>query len=271
MFSMVHSAVLGAATLAVMGSVVSATTVTFQNNTPNPFGPGDYYGTQDATIYPDNLSQYNYGVSPVIFSNGSTQTNSHILLRFDVSSLAGKGAIDSAILKLTMITADDGINPKDIPFSIYRIADANAGWVQGAKYYGAQADNGEVCWDYKIYNTDPGSAVAWAGSPGLSTPVTDYDPTPVATGIYSQDTADNHTTINLALPASLVQDWVDGTNAGLLIVGDITNRAIQFQSSDYGSNSEHPALEVTYAVPEPMSGMMLLIGGGLLMLRRRKA
>jgi hypothetical protein len=283
MFSVTRSAALSAAVLVGMGLTASAATVntvTFQDGTPAPFTAGNYDGTQDATLYWGGDSQFNTGTSPVVFTSG---VNSHIVMQFDVSSLAGKGAIQSA--KLVLMPENSSGAAFSSTFSVYQLADANAGWQQGSKSY-AQATTGEVTWDYKAYNT-----VEWAGAtPGPYDPNTDpahgnrgasnagvdYLTPALGTGTYVQ--VPSHAPVegdqvSVDLPGSLIDHWLSGTNAGLIIIADgTTAQGEQFVSSDsyYEPSTWKPALQVTYAVPEPASAALLLVGGGLVTLRRRR-
>jgi hypothetical protein len=277
MFSHFRSTALGAAVVLAAGSMASAATVTFQNNMPAPFG-GTYGGTQDNILYPDDVpgdgtSDINVGINPNIMTNGAMTdpTRNRSIIKFDLSSLAAQGAVQVQSATLTLVE----INPQADQFTVnlYRIADANAAWEQGSGYNLGQATHADSTWNYLSYNN-----VNWAGSAGLSTPTTDYDPNPVAHFTYDNptDVTTNPTgtaVVNITLPADLVQYWVDhpSDNAGLLMALDSnTVHYAQFQSSDYGVDSNHPALQVTYAVPEPAS-LSLLALGGLLLIRRRKA
>jgi hypothetical protein len=265
---------LGAAALLGIAPLASAAPFTFQNGMPNPIGVGTYFGTQDDTLYPDNVpgdgtSNYNVGTLPSLITNGAMTdgTRARAIMKFDVASLAGQGTVQSATLKLTEYSSSSGTS---FNFNIYRIADANAGWQQGSGYYLAGQTTGDVCWNYLDYDT-----VNWAGSAGLATPVTDYDATYVAQGTFVNSETEANPVLSIALPASLIQDWIDDPshNAGFLIALDVngngTNTA-QFASSDNTTTAWHPSLAVTMAVPEPATGAMLLIGAGLMALRRRR-
>jgi hypothetical protein len=281
MRAVIISSALGAVVLAGIAPLASAApmTVTFQNNTAAPFG-GNYYGTQDNILYPDGTpgdgtSDTNAGLFTALMTNGAMTdaTRNRSIIKFDLSSLAAQGAVQVQSATLTLVET----NPQTDQFKVnlYRIADANAAWEQGSGLtFGATKE--DSTWNYLHYND-----VTWAGGAagaGLSLPTTDYDPNYVAQFNYndSTDIVQNPTgtaVVNITLPAYLVQYWVDhpSDNAGLLMALDSnTLHYAQFQSSDYGTVSNHPALEVTYSVPEPMTGSLLLIGAGLMALRRRR-
>ncbi|MCC7351237.1 MAG: PEP-CTERM sorting domain-containing protein [Phycisphaerales bacterium] len=280
MFSFIRSAALGAAVLAVSGLSASAA-VTFQDGTAAPFGGGTYDGTQDAHLYWSSDSQINTGGNNVILSGGA---NSHILLKFDVSSLAGQGTIQSATLRLYQRNQGGSGGDFTFPFNIYQVADANAGWLQGGSSYAA-ALPGEVCWDYLSY--DATTPTEWAGAGpytnlepthgnrGVSVSGTDFIATPLAIGNYTQDTSgvSNGHEFSINIPVSAINHWIGGPNAGMMILADVAQAGsgyASFFSSDEANIALRPALDITFApVPEPTTGAVLLIAGSGLLLRRR--
>ncbi|MCC7349148.1 MAG: PEP-CTERM sorting domain-containing protein [Phycisphaerales bacterium] len=267
-----------AATVALLGvcSMVGAAPVTFQNGQTTPFIGGTYNGTQDTILFWSTDSNKNNGAYPALYSAG---VNSHILIQFDVSALAGHGTVQSATLKL--VQENSGQADATFTYSVYQLADANAGWQEGNKNYG-NATAGDVTWDWKIYNT-----VGWAGAGpydggandhgnrGASNAGVDYVATALATPTYvqKQDSSNNGTVHNISLPASLVTQWISGTNAGLIIIsnGNMATNTARFGSSEtYLGATYYPSLEVTM-VPEPTAGILLLGAGVLAFGRRRRA
>jgi hypothetical protein len=175
-------------------------------------------------------------------------------LSFDLTSLAGQTATSDGTLTLTM--AD---NHAGVPFSVYAISDANAGWSQGDNPSYAPADLGDVTYEYRISNTTP-----WVGGNGLAG-MGGYDHTAVASGVGGL----YNTTVTLTIPQSLIQHWIDGPNAGLLISSTSESwQAIQFRSSE--DTAGRPMLQIN-AVPEPgtLSALGVMASAWLLSRRRK--
>ncbi|MCC6424570.1 MAG: PEP-CTERM sorting domain-containing protein [Phycisphaerales bacterium] len=247
--SVTKSALGFAAGFLMLAPLASATVYTFQD------GLGGYDGTQDASLYAGDPNAgglgrgVNTGGSPTLYSHGV-----HLdVLSFDLSSLAGQTVTGDATLTLTM--ADNHVG---VPFSIFAISDANAGWSQGDNPSYAPADLGDVTYEYRISNTSP-----WVGGDGLAG-AGGYDHTAVDSGVGGA----YNTTVDLTIPQSLIQHWIDVANAGLIINSDSLGTAIQFRSSD--DTAGRPLLTFS-AVPEPATLSVLgMIGSALLLGRRRK-
>ena len=158
------------------------------------------------------------------------------LLRFDVSSLAGQfSAINSMTLKLRLRSGGSRTVPTTGQIlDIFRIADANAGWVEGTGLSSA-ANDGVTAVDTVSYrakkdNADALLRSAWAGSAGLSTSGTDYFASALGSTL-AFNAASGYapgTVISIPFTASgftlteMVNAWITlgaGTNAGLLIRG----------------------------------------------------
>lgn len=263
MFSFIRSAALSAAVV-VSGLTASAAVVTFQNGTPAPFGGGTYTGVQDTSLWSGGDADNNLGGFAVTYAGG---TWSNIIVQFDVSSLAGQGTIQSA--KLLMTPEFSSAADATFTYSVYQLADANAGWQEGTHLL-EPATAGEATWNKKVHNT-----VGWVGSPGAATAGTDYLTPKLGQGTYHQQKSKTPTasdTISIDLPGSLIQHWVDGPNAGLILWSDAEN-AMQFISANtyYQPMTLSPGLEVTYTpVPEPATAAVLMIAGAGSMVRRRK-
>lgn len=241
-----------------MASIASATTHTFQD------GLDGYNGTQDTNLYyaTGGEANYNVGGETALYFGYSTLS----ILSFDVSSLAGQ-EVTSA--KLTIYISDNSDDGAAIPIQIMQLTDGNAGWQQGSHFYAdATASAGEAT---GANLSHPGTP--WTGDPGLYEPGIDFVATPIASPNFDFSAGADGTPITVDLPISLVQQWVDSVNAGLIITKDWNNyyaRGPQIYSSEYGVQSVRPKLEVT-VVPEPAAGLMLLCSIGLLTRRRRHA
>lgn len=273
-------ALAAAAGLLASASAASAGTVTFQNLQSNAF-VSNYTGTQSAWIA-GNDGDYN-GSYVAMLANEGRGGGADIdrgLLKFDLSSLAGQiGPVTSATLTLTQIV-NEASSPNPFTFSLYRITNADANWQEGG---GGEQVAGTVTWNNLSYSST--SPTPWAGSAGLSTSTNDptdahadYVGTAVAQGTYNDAAGQNGAAVTLSLPASLIQDWITGPNAGLLIKTDNASASqwaefagAKYTGSNGGDSTWDPILTINYsAVPEPVSGSLLLIGGGLLALRRRR-
>jgi hypothetical protein len=170
------------------------------------------------------------------------------LLRFDLTSLpAGYDSIKRITLKLTEHPTYDSTGSGLI--NAYRIAAANKEWVEGTGSGAAQ--DGSACWAYKAYSAT--SPTNWAGSPGLSTPGTDYDTETV--GTFDFDTTSNRVyEVELApytpaLRDALVAEWrgPQANNAGIVLIGPtVKGNELEIASSENSTTAARPVLTVEY-------------------------
>jgi hypothetical protein len=180
------------------------------------------------------------GRAELLTSNNSTGGSNRRfgLLRFDVSSLAGQYAsIDSVTLKLRLRNGGGRAVPTTGQIlDIFRIAQANAGWVEGAGLSGDAITNNVPTPNTGTYraksdNADVAERIPWAGSTGLNTAGTDYFASTMGS-TSAFDALSGYapgTVIEIPLTASgftlteMVNEWItDGAiNAGLLIRGRI--------------------------------------------------
>jgi len=206
----------------------------------------------------------------LLTSNSSTSGSNRRfgLLRFDVSSLAGQfSSIDSMTLKLRLRSGGGRAVPTTgQTLDIFRIADANAGWVEGTGLSTPTPDPGVTVPDTATYrarsdNADTGLRVAWAGSAGLNTADTDYF-TPALGSTATFNTTSGYapgTVIEIPLTATgftlteMVNAWLTQggtTNAGLLIRGrtGTANGQIFFDTNETeAAETPQPAqLVITY-------------------------
>lgn len=219
---------LAVALLGSVASVAGAQTHTFQD------GADGYDGTQDASLYPGVESDFNTGGQIVTYANTGTRS----IYKFDLSSLKGKKVSGPATLTLSIANTSMD-EPATVPFSLYAIADANADWKQGNNGFAAADDEGEVTYNHRAH-----PKTAWAGTAGMSTSGTDFKVPALDSDTYDQSPAAEAKKIELTLPAELVQHWIDGINAGVLLSADSAPGAVQFYSSEAVNLANRPKLTV---------------------------
>lgn len=297
---------LAGATAAAFSAGASAATVTYQNGTNDPFTGNPYTGTQNTYIdsagdYPSSgvySHLYNFGASGVVFivADGTYAPNPvrvrRGLFRFDISSMLGHvnpANITGGTLTLYLDPngyyangsgAGSGYNNPANSLEADAITDANAGWQQGDKD-GDTTTTGGSTWDSQ--NEYWGSTnTNWAGSHGLETAGTDYDnANPLGTYTLPASVGGAPIPMTFNVSASLLQHWLTDTNAGVLL--RLTNEDMNTANSEWdqtqivrtGSKNwaatYYPKLQIDYSpVPEPATAALVLIGGGLLALRRRR-
>ena len=106
--------VMGAILCAGLSSTVFADVVTYKEGSPDPFFGGTYSGTEDTMILTNNGGQkdQNFGGRTNVElgeSSGLSDGRRHVLVRFDLSSLAGQfSAINSVTLRLFNIFGETG-------------------------------------------------------------------------------------------------------------------------------------------------------------------
>jgi len=197
------------------------------------------------------------------------------LIKFDLTALAGQVAsIQSATLRFYM-NALNGAGTIDL----YRVAPANANWVEGTGVATGNNGYGSSTWASKIEGV-----ASWAsGTSGMSLSGSDYLPTPVSSMSYGiSNHAGDMVDFNLNETAFL-QDWIAGDNAGLFLrQADeiVAQNWVSLYSSEAGINyptasasiTLRPSLIVNYTatVPEPSCALLMAlgIGCGLMACRR---
>jgi len=258
--------------VSVLASPALGTLVTYKTGYPDPFTGATYDGTEDTILY-EGAPNNNYGAHNIRFTVGASYVQGdwdrrRSPLRFDLSSLAGQyEAILSATLRIQVEDPEvDAANT----LKAYRFTDANVDWVEGSSLGPAAA--GESTWNYRQH---PGTdnwlgtqASDYVGGLGAQIASVAFDSTLAAGDWLELEFND----------PSVIDDWVTGTNAGLLLrVVDETEpdaSKISFFSSDHATAALHPELVLDIAVPEPSMAVvfcgLVLAAGSLRSIARRR-
>jgi hypothetical protein len=204
----------------------------------------------------------------VQLGTGSPNGQRRVILRFDgLGAMAGTySSIDSAQIVLKKASGVDTQYASRVNTDMFQISNANANWVEGNGIF-VPAAPGESAWNFRA------SPNPWAGSAGLSTPGTDTGLLPLSTLNMGADDPAN-TSYNFALAPSLVNQWITGTNGGVMFrfSNEALANAIEMYSSEFGAAADapvRPKLAINYTVPEPTALASLGILASGLLLRRR--
>ena len=160
-------------TIAVLGVLLSSCAA--KSQTPVDFG-AQGTGVEEVGIAAETPNDTNN--SRLAVQIGGRNGAYYGLYRFDLSSLQGSFT-DIAGAKLKFHVNLKRGKWTDKKFNLYRISDANKAWSAG-KSSTNKAENGAASWNYRSYSSivDPKTGeltgTRWAGTPGLSTPTTDY-------------------------------------------------------------------------------------------------
>ncbi len=155
-----------------------------------------------------------------------------IIMRFDLTFLEKKVAdVAGASLILYKYLGPQSAD-QSFTFSVYEISLENKDWTMATWLF-------------------PESSSRWAGGPGLEVPGFDFEEMPLAAGVeFDATLRQGEEAAKISLPASLVERWIQGKNAGLLLVIDeesTTDKNGYFYSSNAGNPEEvRPLLEVNY-------------------------
>lgn len=188
------------------------TTATYQ---PNPSAGIDTYVSLDGEI--------NYGT--VYYT--SLNTNSRVLIKFDVSDISSDSICSSATMSLYTY-AGDGTGDT---WTAYPILPANGDWTEtGATW------------------TTKNGIDSWAGSSGCSTSGTDYSATPIGSCVMNETFVSQN---QFSLTPSVVKTWFGSSNQnyGMVIRTDATLNTLFTYSSDETTNTaQRPKLVVVYSL-----------------------
>ncbi len=238
-----------------------ADTVVYREGDPNAFVATPYAGTSDTTLLgnSDTNSNAHFGANEKLYV-GIHDRARRSLLRFDLSSLHGQySTITGATLTLTVDQATHAGT-----LDVFQLVDGNAGWVEGtggALGSVSDAQPGEATWHNLAHPGTP-----WVGGTGIGS--AGYGASPLDSEAFPQQAGGVTTpaTLEVTLPASLIDAWVTGANAGLLLRhasdGVVSERQLlQLRSSEWATPSSRPTLTIEFEpIPEPASVGLLLSG-----------
>lgn len=97
-------------------------------------------------------------------------TSRKFIQRFNLSAIPAGSTIQSAKIYYYKTSA---VPNRNVTCTIFSISQANGDWPEGTKY-NRPAEAGDSSWNMK-----DAAGIPWAGSPGLSTSGTDYEPKPL--------------------------------------------------------------------------------------------
>ena len=266
--------------------------VTYKDDFVDPISGAAYDGVEDTTLIeafndPRNQNFGQRGDMFVAFGTQNTNRRNHVLIRFDISSLAGEfTSINSATLRLYY----KGSSPVPLSFSAYRVSAANSVWVEGPGTSSVFSNQfpGSSTWAERLRGTQGSNGTPngtpWASGPhvfstngGVSIAPTDRESTAIGTGSVL-GTESSGDAIDVVLnDLSAITDWASGTNSGLVLIPNFgAGSGITFFSSEANigvpSNIQfHPELIIDFnAVPEPSATCLLAIGSLAFLSRRRR-
>lgn len=189
-----------------------------------------YSGTKDNHIFNDTFAKYyNYGATIKLFAGGDgTLVLYRGIIKFDVSTIEPSSVtVTSAILTLSLEACDG--TPT---IEAHKILQS---WTEGS----SNGVNGVSNWISKE------AATNWATAGGS------FDATSLASS-----TITSAGSVNLSIPASIVQSWIDDstTNYGLLLKKKndsppANGDGILFYSRENTTKECHPRLTVYYNLP----------------------
>jgi hypothetical protein len=167
------------------------------------------------------------------------------IIGWDVSSILSTAACTAATMILTQYY-QNGSTASMV--SVYSIAVPNAAWVEGTKG-GLLAGANESCWNALAADGAGGVTTSWAGSVGLGTINTDYEPTVLGSFPYNSGDAIG-TTYAIALLASRVSQWFGLINANYGLKIPVSGAAVGgLAASDHATPAYRPQLTVDYTLP----------------------
>jgi hypothetical protein len=189
----------------------------------------------------------NYGASNSLWVQYTASALNTSLLRFDLSSLAG-ASISNVTLDLYLTaTASSGTTY----VGAYALSSANYGWVEGT-------GNGTSVAGASTYNEMLSGSTVWPGGQNGATTGTYGSGYLVYKGFTTSTAINAYYTFNI-YNSGVASEWLTHGSAEILLETITSNSArVDFASSEAGL-SFAPILSVTYTVPEPGTGALVLL------------
>jgi hypothetical protein len=209
-------------------------------------GLNGYDGTDDTMLNWDPAGGLKNNGTYLIGQVGNSYLSDPMnsLLRFSgLDVLQGQySSIDTATLTLSS-SAVWGKKPStEMTATVFQLADGNADWVEGVGNW-EDALDGESCGYYKAYLVDPNST-PWLGGNGADGAAgTDVE---MGTFTIIPD-PNNGTSYNIDLDPTVIEQWINGINAGMLIKDTPRQTdTFPYHSSDSGTPAWRPKLTIEY-------------------------
>lgn len=222
----------------------------------------------DASIFGELAARNNAaGVADGLFSGlTASLAPRRALLRFDLGAALPAGSIvDSLTLRLHLSQTRAG----STNFALHRVVAAwgegttGGGGGGGGGGQGAPATAGAATWVNRFHDTVP-----WAAAGG------DFLSTPSAVATVADGVGYYQWASTPALVADAGQWLTDpSTDFGWALIGTeagVNRTAGRFDSRESATADFRPRLTVTYAVPEPSMGTIVIAGGAAALLGRRR-
>lgn len=268
----------------------AALSVTYKDESPDPITAGAYDGAEDTTLIErsNDPRNQNFGGRSNMFVHNNGGDRENILVRFDVTSLAGQYAsIDGATLRLFFWDNPSGPGgPGAVAGFIdaFELTAANGDWVEGAGESSVITNvfPGTSTWAEKLRGTQSSngtpSGTPWAsgahnygirnGGAGLAPD--DHASAAVASAEVFGTEVSFQALDFVISDLSLIDDWANGSNTGLVLISRAavgqTGGGGTFYSSEGDTANAlhqafHPELIIDYTpVPEPGAALLVLEG-----------
>jgi len=209
--------------------------LTIDGNFPEPYIPEFSVITNRDNYLKEKVPFGNYGVS--------TSTGAYVrddaprrfrgIMSFDLTPFAGYTVTGDAILRVKLSTARGGV------IGFYHVQPGYADWSEGKSLGGGKTGP---------YN-DWFEGTRWENFHDKFDPNSDPIATADWSGLNVGDTA------TVTIPAAVVQEWIDGVNAGMLLkmVDEETSHGYEFETRDTHLDPNNRPPELAFdAVPSPI-------------------
>lgn len=199
-----------------------------------------YQGISDTILVSGLHKKLNYGGAASLWigdgNEGGGTSMRRSLIKFDLHNIPLKG---KKVARATLTLYCLQVQGKPFDWAVYSVSSENADWAEGTNVKG-KAETGLSSWDNRSNFDQP-----WIGGGGLGNPGEGYESTPLYTGISPTH---NKEVINIDLPVSQIERWLDGENGGLLLrMADenMTDSFFRLASSENEEKPLRPTLEIT--------------------------